>query len=253
MTEESRGLRSSLPMRRSFVGAIIVLAIVVAVPLAAIVARRRFLTPPLSPPLRPQTYTGVITTSPVPQLVVGDTPYLLVNQGQRGANVASFNGRTASLSATPLEQDGIKMLEIVPGSIHADGNAAATAVSTRSFGRVTLTGEIIDSRCSLTYMKPAEKKVHRDCAKMCIRYGIPPMFIGHDGSGKPVRLLLVGADGSPINARVLPYVAQPIVITGEIVQQGQLCSLRADPARFQRLRTQNIAELPMFDRWSGGA
>jgi len=51
----------------------------------------------------------------------------------------------------------------------------------------------------------------------------------------PLYFLLVSADGKPVNRQVLNLVAQPLEITGDVVRQGELLILKANPATYRRL------------------
>lgn len=102
-------------------------------------------------------------------------------------------------------------------------------------GRVTLRGEIVDTKCYLGVMNPGERKVHRDCAVRCISGGLPPAFLARDPAGDaPVRLL-VGDHGRALSKEVLPFIAEPLEISGVLVRTGSTLTLKADPARFRRI------------------
>ena len=49
-------------------------------------------------------------------------------------------------------------------------------------------------------------------------------------------MLLVGVDGSSIGEEVLSFVAEPVKITGNVTQYGDLWVLAGDPRTFERLR-----------------
>jgi len=53
--------------------------------------------------------------------------------------------------------------------------------------------------------------------------------------GLAIYLLLVSADGKPVNKQVLSMVAEPLEITGEVERQGELLILRADPTTYKRV------------------
>ena len=53
--------------------------------------------------------------------------------------------------------------------------------------------------------------------------------------GPAIYLLLVSADGKPVNKQVLDMVAEPLEITGEVERQGELLILRADPVTYRKL------------------
>ncbi len=102
-----------------------------------------------------------------------------------------------------------------------------------SLGRMTLVGEIVDSKCHLGVMKPGRGKPHKACAIRCISGGIPPVLRVQDPAGRADYLLLVAPDGGSVNREVLEFVAQPIEISGEVVRQGDLLVLYADPASYR--------------------
>ena len=133
------------------------------------------------------------------------------------------------------------MIEAVPESIKL--NTAQPAVplgnkpgpSPMSLGRQTLVGEIVDSKCYLGVMNPGRLAPHRACAVRCISGGIPPILLVRQSGGHPLYFLLVSSDGGPVNKQVLDMVAEPIEITGEVLRQGELSILRADPATYRRI------------------
>jgi hypothetical protein len=98
-------------------------------------------------------------------------------------------------------------------------------------GEVTLTGEIVDSKCYLGVMNPGRTKVHRDCAARCISGGIPPAFVTADGF-----YLLVGGDGRSVRHEVLDWVGETIEVTGTVQRSGETLILRAEPTSFRRVR-----------------
>jgi hypothetical protein len=85
-------------------------------------------------------------------------------------------------------------------------------------------------------MNPGQLTPHRACAIRCISGGIPPVLLVRTKNSPPVYLLLVSADGKPVNQQVLEYVAEPISITGEVERQGDFLILRSDPVTYQRLK-----------------
>lgn len=126
------------------------------------------------------------------------------------------------------------MIEILPGQL--EGLATASAPSgERAYGRHTLQGLIVDSKCYLGIMKPGGTKPHRACAARCISGGIPPLFIVSDANGPLRQMLLVGANGEAINEEVLAYVAEPLEIQGEVARVDDLWILKAAPKTFRRL------------------
>ena len=108
---------------------------------------------------------------------------------------------------------------------------------TKKLGKFTLQGEIVDSKCFLGQMKPGSGKTHRACATLCIRGGLPPLFVVNSSEIRSGRLYLVltSKSGAPVNQRVLDVVAEPIEITGEITKEDNFYFLKAEPETYRRL------------------
>jgi len=198
---------------------------------------------------KPRTFAGVLEAGPAPTLrvrrpgVVADADawsrWLLVAPGKHGAGalVAPLEGRWVSLSGTLLWREGRTMLEVVPGSLRALDDVlpgAADGGGAVPLGRHALLGEIVDSKCYLGAMEPGDTKPHRACAIRCIAGGIPPVFLVRERDGRALYLLLVGADGEAVNRAALPFVAEPMVIEGEVERRGDLLVLKADPSTWRR-------------------
>jgi len=133
--------------------------------------------------------------------------YLLVAPGKHGADdlVASFYGKHVRLQGQLIYREGGTMVEITPGSIVVTGTAPTVQETTRDLGTVTVTGEIVDSKCYLEVMNPGQGKVHRDCAARCLSGGIPPIFVTTDPVTTDGReqFLLVGLDGRALGRDTL--------------------------------------------------
>jgi len=105
--------------------------------------------------------------------------------------------------------------------------------ATTDLGAVTLTGEIVDSKCYLGVMNPGQGKVHRDCAALCLNGGIPPIFVTTDGTEQ---LLLVGLDGRALGRDALrEFIAEPIRIQGQLVKTGSARLLKINPATLRHM------------------
>ena len=183
-------------------------------------------------------YAGVIEEWPYPILVTDNASFLLVAPGKHGLSdaVKGLQGKHVQLKGSLIERTPDRMIEVVPASIAADAQRSQVA-SQRivDLGPVTLRGEIVDTKCYLGVMNPGEHKVHRDCAVRCISGGVPPAFLARDASGESRILLLVGDDGRALSKEVLPFVAEPLEISGVLVRTGSTLTLKADPARFRRI------------------
>ncbi len=82
---------------------------------------------------------------------------------------------------------------------------------------------------------PGSGKSHRSCAARCIASGAPPLLWVRDAGGRDLYLLLLGADGRTLGAEILPYVAESVAITGEVLRYDGLLVLRAEPGSYRRL------------------
>jgi hypothetical protein len=185
-----------------------------------------------------RSFEGVVETKPFPVLLVARpgevgqqdkySRYLLVAPGKHGADdlVAIFDGKQVRLQGQLIYREGGTMVEITPGSIAVIDTAPAVQPLTRDLGAVTVTGEIVDSKCYLGVMNPGQGKVHRDCAARCLSGGIPPIFVTTDGHEQ---LLLVGLDGRAVGRDALrEFIAEPIQIQGELLETGSTQLLRVD-------------------------
>lgn len=195
----------------------------------------------------PSPLQGRILDDPVPLLLV-DRPgrtaaqaavsrYLLTVPGKHGAerDVAGLSGHAVDLEGTLIYRDGTTMVEIVPGTVTDLGEAPPPPSAVRRLGRVTLRGEIVDSKCFLGVMNPGSAKPHRECAARCISGGAPPLLLVRAPDDDYVTVLLVGAEGRTVNRDLIPYVAEPIEIAGELEQTGDLWILRADLGSLRRI------------------
>jgi hypothetical protein len=147
------------------------------------------------------TLTGVVYAEPYPMLrVAADPPMtvLLVSDGKAGATelVRRYDGRPVGVVGTVLRGDGIRLLEL-------EGEPEAVGMSTAEQARLrrpdprpgppaVLTGEVVDSKCHLGAMRPGRGKGHRGCAALCLRGGVPPLFVVARPNGEPMEYLMVG-------------------------------------------------------------
>ncbi len=230
-------------------GALVVLAAVVATALAIATGPFDRATYEYG---KESTWRGKLEATPVPVLIATTTPvtgspfetverFPLVAQGKHGADamLAGLDGATLRLKGKRIMREGTTMLEVVPGtiardesSLPADG-APAAASHIEDLGRATFSGEIVDAKCFLGVMNPGRLEVHRACAVRCIAGGIPPMLFVRGEQGREAHLLLVDANGRPMNDRVLGLVARPVTIVGRLERRDNLHYLYVDTLRRQ--------------------
>ena len=196
-------------------------------------------------------FSGVLKLQPYPHLLVprpGATgnqtafsTYSLVAPFKFGLDcekLSTLDGKTVSLQGTLIYRGNQTMVEALPESIKIADQLSPSLRGTETIGlgRQALTGEIVDSKCFLGVMNPGQLLPHRACAIRCISGGVPPVLLVRQKDGPAIYLLLVSADGKPVNQQVLDLVAEPVQITGEVERQGDWLILRADPTTYRRVK-----------------
>lgn len=203
---------------------------------------------------RIRTFTGEFHATPVPHLRVARpgrtagapawSTYYLVKRFKFGLDAITtqtFDGIGVRVRGTLIHRGNQTMIEVADDGIERLPDPTGTNVLTEarapvSLGRQTLEGEIVDSKCFLGVMNPGNLIPHRACAIRCLSGGIPPLLLVHGPHGPPRHVLLVGGDGRPLNRDILKFVAEPVRITGELMRQGDLLWLRAEPSAIRRVR-----------------
>ncbi len=206
-----------------------------------------------------QEFVGTVHTQPYPMLEVthsgadagartlpDGSRTLLVATGKRGADALTvgWDGRFAKVRGTLIHRDGKTMIEVSAPLVAADATPPPSAAAAEILvGPVTLTGEIVDSKCYLGVMNPGQGKVHRDCAARCISGGVPPALLtsgigGQNGyAGQTEVALLTDVNGhAPKGSerlQLLRYAGEPVAVSGTLWRTGGMFTLRADLAHLQ--------------------
>jgi hypothetical protein len=179
-----------------------------------------------------KTYQGYLSHDPYPVLhVVGDEPesIILMSQGKHSsANLTSeLDGNEVTVTGFPIERGGWKLLELRDLSdVKVMNSKPSYSAISEPLGEVTLSGEIIDSKCFMGVMKPGEGKVHRACAAMCIAGGIPPLLVVNQSDGNRYGYILIGPQGQAAADLVIEDVAVPVSVFGQLERRGDLTYLR---------------------------
>jgi hypothetical protein len=189
---------------------------------------------------RPRDFAGRLVKRPYP-LLLDDRgrALLMVDFGKRGAQrrVQSLpDGAHLTVNGFLLDRDGRQMVECSPeeSAVRADHLPPAPASLIRSGDRITLVGEIVDSKCFLGAMKPGEGKTHKACAVRCISGGIPPVLVCWDGAGRTTYYLLADTQGGPVGDWVLPLVGEHVEVTGDLAGLGDLRVFCTGPDAIRR-------------------
>lgn len=165
------------------------------------------------------------------RLVTAEADHLLVSLGKHGAPVelCGATGTEVALTGTLIERDGRSLIELADQPAPVFGQPGADPEPVVPLGRFTLTGEIVDAKCYFGVMNPGEGRVHRACAMLCLRGGVPAVFVARDRRGGSAHLLLTGPDGGEVTRAVLPWVGETVEATGEVVRQGRWLVWRVVP------------------------
>ncbi len=192
-----------------------------------------------------RTLEGALRLQPVPSLWTvteagsGDPAALrvvpLVGEGKHGvaAEVAALAGQEVRLTGRWIRRAGVELFET--SRAETLGAEAGRGAGATPLGRVRLAGEIVDSKCWLGVMKPAEGKSHKDCAIRCISGGAPAALVARDGRGGAAVLLLVGEDGRPLGPELLDVVGEPVEVEGEALRVGGLALFATSRAQVHRI------------------
>lgn len=184
---------------------------------------------------RYQSWRGVLVESPYPMLVTDRGTYLLVSTVKRSAakHIEGFDRHEAVVQAALLERDGRRMLEVsdAPDAVQSKGPGATIDRRVKDEGEQTLSGEIIDPKCYLGAMKPSSGRTHKACAILCIKGGIPPMFVTRNPDQSESYYLLTDSNGDALPIESFEkMIAEPVVITGRVLVVGDQQQLRVSPS-----------------------
>lgn len=184
---------------------------------------------------QPTEFVGTLTRDPYPLLRVAKDgltkTYVVISEEKRGAEAALekfADGATIKLTGYEIERAAVGMIQLAATDM-SPATAAPVADPPREIqGRVSVKGEIVDSKCWLGVMRPGDGHIHKACASICIRGGIPPMLVTR-AEGIPAVMLLTLADGRAVPpALILDFVADPVELSGIIEKRGDLTIFKAD-------------------------
>lgn len=192
-------------------------------------------------------YRGIATSEPYAMLRTTDidgTPktVLLACQGKCGvtAKIGSLAGGPVVITGSLIQRGPHAMIAVIDGLDWIKPDVQTVSSPNLAFpaleplGEVTLRGEILDSKCWFGAMRPSEGKVHKSCASLCIRGGLPPAFYVKD-IRKQKALMIMTEGGYGFGPDLLEYVADPIEIRGKLLRQADYIFLDTSTRQFQRL------------------
>ncbi len=189
--------------------------------------------------------TGMVSAAPYAHIRVFEAgqvrTVLLGCETKCGArerlDAIDFQGGGATVRGSMLERDSYRMMATASGR---DWIEPATADEIpepviTDLGEAQLTGEILDTKCWFGAMRPNEGLSHKACATLCIASGVPPYFGVQDSRGRERALMITDPEGRALVQPILEFVAEPIEVTGRIIQIDDLFQLRMAAESVRRL------------------
>ena len=180
---------------------------------------------------RTKQFTGTFVAQPYPHLVSQTNTYYLVAPFKHGIDpeiAARLDHQNVVLQGTLIYRDNERMIEVIQDSIQSMLGSTNRTGKSIPLGPQTLVGEIVDSKCYFGVMNPGQFIPHRACAIRCISGGIPPVLVVRHPNGETSCLLLTSKDGLPLNKQILRMIAEPVQVTGDVLQDGHLRTIRAE-------------------------
>jgi hypothetical protein len=194
----------------------------------------------------PSTISGYLTVDPYPVIhYVGEEKrsVILVQQGKKSANPLAKNhaNQWVTISGFAIARGDWSMLELTSESAFAIAeNQTPVDFKSTPLGDIALRGEIIDSKCFLGVMKPGSGKAHRACAAMCLRGGMPPMFVATSTEGEKFGYMLMHPNGESASLDLIEDVGLPVELKGSLEKRGDMLYIRYDATSVTRLEVTGL-------------
>ena len=95
---------------------------------------------------------------------------------------------------------------------------SVSAQAKKAMKEVTVTGEVIDTKCYLTGMMGGSGEEHKQCAIDCIKGGLPVGVLEKKTNKVYVVVPKAGTKGA--NEELVQYAAQSVKLTGTVAEKG---------------------------------
>ncbi|MDH4384335.1 MAG: hypothetical protein QE280_02710 [Caulobacter sp.] len=175
-------------------------------------------------PTAVRTWTGQLIVDPYPTLIwrnkAGEDQTALLGCPDKcgvRAEVERFANQSVTVRGSLIERSGLKMIAgtLEPGWISRGQAPAVAPPKALPLGAVELQGELMDAKCWLGAMRPGEGLTHRSCAILCVRMGLPLLFVAGPPGGRRRAFVAVDERGKPFDEAILPFVADPVRLSGQ--------------------------------------
>lgn len=193
-----------------------------------------------------RSWTGRLVIDPYPILIWQDEAgieqaALLGCPDKCGvrADVERFANQAVTVRGSLIQRSGLRMIAgtLEPGWI-GPGQDSSPTPSPRdpiALGAVEIQGELMDAKCWLGAMRPGEGLTHRSCAILCVRMGLPLLFVAGPPGGRRRAFVAVDQNGQAFDEAILPFVAEPVSLTGRALAWRGWPQLRFGVSALQRL------------------
>jgi hypothetical protein len=197
-----------------------------------------------------RTFVGSLTRSPYPQLLTTDVDGRARTAFLVGAGKDGIGGRLPDLAQSVTGAVAVR------GTLIRRGDNVMIAVNDtpdwiapvrqpvpdpfhveEDLGPWEGIGEILDAKCWFGAMRPANGKVHKSCAALCVRGGLPVAFCTDGlscGDASSVQIFL-DETGAPHGLDLLPLVADPVFVRGRRVRVRDIEQVRVALADIRRI------------------
>ena len=193
------------------------------------------------------SYNGTIADFPYPHIIIHQDNtvqrILLTASGKHGAtnHIQAYKDTYVSFQGYEIGRNNtVNMIEIIDSSIQKTVPKTQHPIvqTTPIFLKdVSVIGEIVDSKCFYGAMNPNQFKVHKACAILCIKGGVPPILhtaspIHHEGAVIH-QMILIDIENNPVNTRILDKIGIPLRIRGKLFKYDNLYILKANPSLYK--------------------
>ena len=188
-------------------------------------------------------WVGLLIAAPYPMLLTKDIDgtqktaliSCLGKCGVRG-RFEEMAGRYVAITGSVIQRGQHVMISVVDGPnwLRPVDPVPVVAPERVFVTSLALRGEVLDSKCWFGAMRPSHGKGHKACASLCIRGGIPPAFFASDGKAKGALLILTDRR-QQWDDRLLPFVADPVEVRGDVYRRGDQLLFETDLAGITRL------------------
>lgn len=162
--------------------------------------------------------TGTFMVEPVPMLLLDETidgreAAILVGSFKFGVpeGLRTHHGKRVQFAGTAIRHEAGLMIELTDEtSFTVLAEAPQRELAQHTVGQVSLTGELVDTKCFFGVMRPGFGKVHRACAARCLSGGVPPGLLIRDAQGLATVVMLRDGDIDP------QWAARTIRVEGDL-------------------------------------